>query len=38
MRPSFNYGRDYIIIDKLKKHFNINDLGMKRIKVILVFK
>ena len=32
MRPSFRYGRDYMLIDKLKKHFNINDLGMKRIK------
>lgn len=31
MRTSFNNGRDYILIDSLKKHFNVSDLGMKRI-------
>jgi hypothetical protein len=32
MKPSFRLGRDYLLIDKMKKHFKINDLGMKRIK------
>lgn len=32
MRPSFNYGKDYILLDSLKHIFNIRVLNMKRIK------
>ena len=32
MRQSFNYGRDYMLVDKLKSKFGIRDLEMKRIK------
>ena len=32
MKESFRYGRDYIMMDMLKKEFGIKDLGMKRIK------
>tara|TARA_Y100000590_G_scaffold14063_2_gene16887 strand:- start:7926 stop:9710 length:1785 start_codon:yes stop_codon:yes gene_type:complete len=32
MKESFRYGRDYMVVDLLKKEFNIRDLGMKRIK------
>ena len=32
MRESFNCGRDYMFLDILKKHFNIKDLGMRRIR------
>jgi hypothetical protein len=32
MRKSFNYGRDYIFMDKLKTHFGVESLKMQRIK------
>ena len=32
MKESFRFGRDYIMMDILKKRFGIKDLGMKRIR------
>ena len=32
MRESFNYGRDYMLMDRLKSIFNINSLNMKLIR------
>ena len=32
MRKSFNYGRDYMCLDGLKRYFGIRDMEMKRIK------
>ena len=31
MRKSFNYGRDYLLLDRLKSSFNIKDMNMIRI-------
>ena len=32
MKKSFRYGRDYMIVDQLKKRFGVKDLAMKRIR------
>jgi hypothetical protein len=32
MRASFNYGKDYMLIDELKKYFGIKPINMRRIK------
>ena len=32
MRKSFNYGRDYLLLDRLKANFNIKDMNMIRIR------
>ena len=32
MRKSFNYGRDYLLLDRLKSSFNIKDMNMVRIR------
>ena len=32
MRKSFNYGRDYIMLDNLKSYFGVNEIGMRRIR------
>ena len=33
MRESFRFGRDYIVIDKMKKYFGVRDMGMKRVQI-----
>lgn len=32
MRKSFNYGKDYMLVDELKEHFGITPINMQRIK------
>ena len=32
MRESFRYGRDYMLMDMLKKKFGVKDMGMRRIR------
>ena len=32
MRKSFNYGKDYVLIDELKENFGIKSMNMMRIK------
>ena len=32
MRKSFNYGRDYILVDSLKSKFGLRDMKMRRIR------
>ena len=32
MRPSFNNGKDYMLVDELKTHFGIKPINMQRIK------
>ena len=33
MRESFRFGRDYVVIDKMKKYFGVRDMGMKRVQI-----
>jgi len=33
MRESFRFGRDYIVVDKVKKYFGVKDMGMKRVRI-----
>lgn len=33
MRESFRFGRDYIVVDKMKKHFGVKDMQMKRVQI-----
>ena len=32
MRKSFNYGRDYMMVDELKEEFGVKPINMQRIK------